>query len=312
MNALAFVFPGQGSQHVGMLAQMMDTSLVVKETFAEASDVLGFNMSALCLENPADKLNQTEFTQPALLTASVAMWRAFQEKTDILPALMAGHSLGEYSALVCAGAIDFSAGLMLVTRRGQFMQEAVPEGEGALAAIIGLDNDIVADLCREMAEGDVLTPANFNSPGQVVIAGTMAAVTRVLDVAKSRGAKLAVRLPVSVPSHSALMKPAADRLKVVLNNITVRTPSISVLNNVDVSALENPDAIRDALLRQLVSPVRWTDTIQYFIEHDIQMVVECGPGKVLTGLNKRIDRNLKLTSIYDPDTLSQSINAMML
>ncbi len=310
MKTLGFVFPGQGSQHVGMLSDMVESFTVVSDTFAEAGDVLGYDMAALCLSNPNEQLNQTQFTQPALLTASVAMWRAFQSKTEIKPGLMAGHSLGEYSALVCAGAINFSDGLNVVSRRGEFMQDAVPEGEGALAAIIGLDNEAVAELCLEMAEGDVLTPANFNSPGQVVIAGTIAAVKRVLDVAKSKGAKLAKQLPVSVPSHSLLMKPAAERLKAVLDGVEVSVPSISVVNNVDVSVLEDPDAIRDALLRQLVSPVQWTNTIKYFTSHNVSTVIECGPGKVLTGLNKRIDRNLQLTSICDLDTLSQSIDTL--
>lgn len=310
MKTFGFVFPGQGSQHVGMLSDMLGSFPVVSDTFAEASDVLGYDMATLCLADPDEKLNQTQYTQPALLTASVAMWRAFQTKTDLKPQLMAGHSLGEYSALVCAGSINFSDGLKIVASRGEFMQDAVPEGEGALAAIIGMDNEAVAELCREMAEGDILTPANYNSPGQVVIAGSMAAVKRVLSVAKSKGAKLAKQLPVSVPSHSLLMRPAAERLKTVLDSVELKAPSISVVNNVDTSVLEDPDAIRDALLRQLVSPVQWTDTIKYFSAHNVGAVFECGPGKVLAGLNKRIDRNLLLTSIYDLDTLSQSIDTL--
>ena len=310
MKNVAFVFPGQGSQQVGMLSAMIDAYPVVKNTFNEASSVLGYDMVALCLNNPQDQLNQTEFTQPAILTASVAMWRAFSAECSALPQWMAGHSLGEYSALVCAGAFDFKDALTLVSLRGKYMQEAVPEGEGALAAIIGLSDEAVLQLCMDMAEGDVLVPANYNTPGQVVIAGSMAAVTRAITVAKERGAKLAQRLPVSVPSHSLLMKPAALRLKEVIERVTFKKPAVSVVNNVDVACMNEPADIREALLRQLVSPVRWVEIIHYFLQQGVTHIVECGPGKVLSGLNKRIDRNLQLTSIYDPDTLSQFITTL--
>lgn len=310
MKKLAFVFPGQGSQSKGMLSNMAANPLI-KSTFDEASDVLGYDVWSLCQEDADGLLNQTEYTQPALLATSVALWRAFSETSDIQPDYMAGHSLGEYSAYVCAGAISFSDGLNVVRARGQYMQAAMPEGEGALAAIIGLDDDAVATLCSQESAGDVLVPANYNSPGQVVIAGTMAAVSRAINAAKSHGAKLAKQLPVSVPSHSALMAPAATQLKAILDNITVHVPSVAVVNNVDVTVCNSEDGIRDALIRQLTSPVQWVRTIQYFIHNAVASVVECGPGKVLTGLTKRIDRNLKLTSIYDIDTLAQFAESRM-
>lgn len=309
MKSLAFVFPGQGSQSVGMFASM-STMPVVRDTFEEASTVLGYDMWLLCQNNPEDKLNQTQYTQPALLTCSVAMWRAWQATTCVQPHMMAGHSLGEYSALVCSDAIDFSDGLRLVSKRGEFMQAAVPAGEGALAAIIGLDDVAVANLCDEMSQGDVLSPANYNSIGQVVIAGTSEAVARVLEVAKSRGAKLAKLLPVSVPSHSELMRPAAESLKIVLDGVSVHIPAIPVVNNVDAQISNDPLAIKSALIRQLTAPVQWVNTIKYFIDHGIDTLYECGPGNVLTGLNKRIDKNLQLTSLNDPDTLAESVESI--
>ncbi|MGL5533005.1 MAG: ACP S-malonyltransferase, partial [Plesiomonas shigelloides] len=249
MTTFAMVFPGQGSQSVGMLADLAQQFPIVEQTFAEASAVLGYDLWALVQQGPAEELNKTWQTQPALLTASVAIWRVWQEKNGAMPVMMAGHSLGEYSALVCAGVMDFKDAVRLVELRGKLMQEAVPEGTGAMAAIIGLDNDSIAKACAESAEGQVVAPVNFNSPGQVVIAGNKEAVERAGAACKAAGAKRALPLPVSVPSHCALMKPAADKLAVALQEITFNAPRIPVINNVDVAAESDADAIRSALVR---------------------------------------------------------------
>lgn len=263
MTQFAFVFPGQGSQSVGMLAELAVQYPVIEETFREASDVLGYDLWALAQQGPAEELNKTWQTQPALLTASVALWRVWQQAGGKAPALMAGHSLGEYSALVCAGVIAFADAVRLVELRGKFMQEAVPEGTGAMAAIIGLDDAAIAKACEESAQGQVVSPVNFNSPGQVVIAGNKEAVERAGAACKAAGAKRALPLPVSVPSHCALMKPAAEKLAVELQNIVFNAPAIPVVNNVDVKCETSPDAIRDALVRQLYSPVLWTQTVEF-------------------------------------------------
>ncbi|MCH4294182.1 ACP S-malonyltransferase [Shewanella sp. 3B26] len=299
MDKFAFVFPGQGSQAVGMLADLAAEFPVVTETFAEASAALGYDLWALVQDGPAEQLNQTQKTQPALLTASVAIWRAYQASGKPQPAVLAGHSLGEYSALVCAGVIQFADAVKLVELRGQLMQAAVPEGTGAMYAIIGLDNDAIASACAESAQGEVVSPVNFNSPGQVVIAGNKDAVERAAAACKAAGAKMAVALPVSVPSHCSLMKGAADKLADALAAIEFSAPAIPVINNVDVQAPSDVAAIRDALVRQLYCPVRWTETVEAMAADGITYLVECGPGKVLTGLAKRINKSVSAQAVND-------------
>ncbi|AMF93922.1 ACP S-malonyltransferase [Vibrio fluvialis] len=299
MSKFAIVFPGQGSQAVGMLAELGEQYDVVKQTFAEASDALGYDLWALVQNGPAEDLNQTFRTQPALLASSVAIWRVWQELGLEQPEVLAGHSLGEYSALVCAGVIDFKAAIKLVELRGQLMQEAVPAGTGAMYAIIGLDDAAIAKACEEAAQGDVVSPVNFNSPGQVVIAGQKDAVERAGALCKEAGAKRALPLPVSVPSHCALMKPAAEKLAVALEALTFNTPQIPVINNVDVVAETDPAKIKDALVRQLHSPVRWTEGVEKMAEQGIEKLIEVGPGKVLTGLTKRIVKTLDAAAVND-------------
>ncbi|EKO3448718.1 ACP S-malonyltransferase [Vibrio fluvialis] len=299
MSKFAIVFPGQGSQAVGMLAELGEQYDVVKQTFAEASDALGYDLWALVQNGPAEDLNQTFRTQPALLASSVAIWRVWQELGLKQPEVLAGHSLGEYSALVCAGVIDFKAAIKLVELRGQLMQEAVPAGTGAMYAIIGLDDAAIAKACEEAAQGDVVSPVNFNSPGQVVIAGQKDAVERAGALCKEAGAKRALPLPVSVPSHCALMKPAAEKLAVALEALTFNTPQIPVINNVDVVAETDPAKIKDALVRQLHSPVRWTEGVERMAEQGIEKLIEVGPGKVLTGLTKRIVKTLDAAAVND-------------
>ena len=290
MDKLAFIFPGQGSQSVGMLAEHIETP-VVQQTFAEASEVLGFDLLSLVTEGPARVLNQTENTQPALLTASVALWRLWEQKSDgAKPAFLAGHSLGEYSALVSAGVMPFADAVRIVRQRGLFMQEAVPQGTGAMAAVLGLDDDAVLEVCAAAAQGEVVEAVNFNSPGQVVIAGHVQAVERAAGLAKEAGARRAMLLPVSVPSHCALMKPAADKLAVELQSVELKAPEIPVIHNVTADTCSDPDQIRSNLVAQLYSPVRWVETINRFNESGVTRFVECGPGKVLAGLNKRIVR----------------------
>jgi len=306
-SRLAFVFPGQGSQSVGMLADLAAAFPVVRRTFAEASEVLGKDLWSLISEGPRDALDQTENTQPAMLAAGVAVWRCWREQGGALPALMAGHSLGEYSALVCADALGFADAIGLVAARGRLMQTAVPDGQGAMSAVLGLDDDAVRALCTEQAEGQVLEPVNFNAPGQVVIAGARQAVDRAVLAAKAAGAKRAVLLPVSVPSHCALMRDAGDRFAELLAAAEVRTPSIQVLHNVTVSPAQTPAQVRDLLARQLYSPVRWVETVQAIADRGIQVCIEAGPGKVLTGLGKRIDKRVETLSVFDPDGLGQAL-----
>lgn len=307
MTQFAFVFPGQGSQAVGMLADMAAQYPLVEETFAEASAVLGYDLWALVQQGPAEELNKTWQTQPALLTASVALWRVWQQEGGKAPALMAGHSLGEYSALVCAGVIAFSDAVRLVELRGKLMQDAVPEGTGAMSAIIGLDDDSIAKACEEAAQGQVVSPVNFNSPGQVVIAGHKDAVERAGVACKAAGAKRALPLPVSVPSHCALMKPAAEKLAAELQNITFNAPAIPVVNNVDVACATDPDEIRNALVRQLYSPVQWTKSVELMASRDVTHLYEVGPGKVLTGLTKRIVDSLTASAINEPASLAAAL-----
>lgn len=303
MTQFAFVFPGQGSQAVGMLAEIAAANPVVEATFREASDALGYDLWVLTQQGPAEELNKTWQTQPALLTASVALWRVWQQQGGKTPAMMAGHSLGEYSALVCAGVMNFADAVRLVELRGKLMQEAVPAGTGAMYAIIGLDDASIAKACEEAAQGEVVSPVNFNSPGQVVIAGNKDAVERAGAACKAAGAKRALPLPVSVPSHCALMKPAADKLAVALENITFNVPSVPVVNNVDVKCETSPEAIRSALVRQLYSPVQWTKSVEFMAAQGVTQLLEVGPGKVLTGLTKRIVDTLTASAINEPVAL---------
>ncbi|MBL5820670.1 ACP S-malonyltransferase [Serratia marcescens] len=307
MTQFAFVFPGQGSQTVGMLAELAAQFPIVEETFGEASSALGYDLWQLVQQGPAEELNKTWQTQPALLAASVAIFRVWQQQGGKAPVLMAGHSLGEYSALVCAGVLDFKAAIRLVKLRGKLMQEAVPEGTGAMYAIIGLDNDAIAKACEESAQGQVVSPVNFNSPGQVVIAGNKEAVERAGAACKAAGAKRALPLPVSVPSHCALMKPAADKLAVALQDITFNAPQVPVVNNVDVRTENDPEAIRSALVRQLYSPVRWTESVEFIAAQGVTSLLEVGPGKVLTGLTKRIVDTLTAAAVNDTASLSAAL-----
>ena len=304
MKKFAMVFPGQGSQTVGMLAELAGDYPIVQETFKQASEVLGYDLWQLVQEGPAEELNKTWQTQPALLTASVAVYRVWQQKyPELKPEVMAGHSLGEYSALVCAGVLDFQDAVKLVELRGKLMQQAVPEGTGAMYAIIGLDNDAIINACKQAEQGEVVSAVNFNSPGQVVIAGTKAAVERAAALCKEAGAKRALPLAVSVPSHCALMKPAADQLSVSLESITLKEAGVSVLNNVDVKNEIEADAIRNALVRQLYSPVRWTEIVEKMAQNGVEVLVEVGPGKVLNGLTKRIVDSLQAVSVNDVKSL---------
>nr|WP_304185435.1 ACP S-malonyltransferase [Hafnia alvei] len=307
MSKFAMVFPGQGSQTVGMLADLAAQFPIVEQTFAEASDALGYDLWKLVQEGPAEELNKTWQTQPALLAASVAIYRVWQQENGAQPAMMAGHSLGEYSALVCAGVLDFKQAIRLVELRGKLMQEAVPAGTGAMSAIIGLDNDAIAKACEESAKGEVVSPVNFNSPGQVVIAGNKDAVERAGAACKAAGAKRALPLPVSVPSHCALMKPAADKLAIALQGIAFNAPQFPVVNNVDVKTETSPDAIRDALVRQLYSPVRWSESVEFMAGEGIEHLLEVGPGKVLTGLTKRIVDTMTAAAINDAASVSAAL-----
>ena len=311
MKKFAMVFPGQGSQTVGMLAELAGDYPIVQETFKQASETLGYDLWQLVQEGPAEELNKTWQTQPALLTASVAVYRVWQQKyPELKPEVMAGHSLGEYSALVCAGVLDFQDAVKLVELRGKLMQQAVPEGTGAMYAIIGLDNEAIINACKQAEQGEVVSAVNFNSPGQVVIAGAKAAVERAAALCKEAGAKRALPLAVSVPSHCALMKPAADQLSVSLESITLKAPTVSVLNNVDVKAETDADAVRNALVRQLYSPVRWTETVEKMSHSGVEVLVEIGPGKVLNGLTKRIVDSLQATSINDVKSLD-AVNELL-
>jgi len=301
---IALLFPGQGSQSVGMLQELLESSDIVKATFAEASDALGYDLAELVLNGPEEKLNQTHRTQPALLTASVAIYRDWLAANPDAGVVMAGHSLGEYSALVCSDVLSLSEAVKLVENRGLYMQEAVPAGVGSMAAIIGLGDEEIKAACAASAQGEVVSPVNYNSPGQVVIAGHKAAVDRASQACKDAGAKRALPLSVSVPSHCELMKPAADKLAVDLAALTFNTPKCDVINNVDVKAESTADAIKDALVRQLYSPVRWTETVQALVAQDVTQSYEFGPGKVLTGLAKRIDKAMVCGSVNDAASIA--------
>jgi [acyl-carrier-protein] S-malonyltransferase len=309
--AFAFVFPGQGSQSIGMLAALAASEPLVQQTFAEASEVLGYDLWKLCQEGPEDQLGATERTQPAMLAAGIATWRVWRKHGGGLPAAMAGHSLGEYSALVASGALDFRTAVGLVQFRGRAMQAAVPAGQGAMAAILGAEDADVEAACQQAAQSEVVQAANFNSPGQVVIAGAAAAVDRAIELLKARGAKRAIKLPVSVPSHSALMAPAASQLEQRLHEIRMETPAVADIYTVDVRKHGDANSIRAALVQQLVKPVRWTETIQAIVAAGARVIVECGPGRVLTGLNRRIEKNkdIAMLAIEDSSSLQQALQA---
>ena len=310
MNNTAFVFPGQGSQSVGMMAGFGDAP-VIKATFVEASDLLRIDLWKMVLDGPAEDLAQTVNTQPLMLTAGIAVWRAWRSQGGAMPDYFAGHSLGEYSALVAAEAIEFSDAVPLVRFRAEAMQQAVPVGQGGIAAILGLDEDAVKAACAEAAHGEIVEPANYNSPGQLVISGSRAAVERAIEAAKARGAKRAMMLPMSVPAHSSLMRPAAERLRERIAAISVAAPKVPVIQNIDVASFNDPAAIKDALVRQLYGPVRWIETIKALADAGMKHVIECGPGRVLAGLNKRIDDRIHAASIHDQaslDTVKASFN----
>ncbi|CEE90224.1 ACP S-malonyltransferase [Xenorhabdus nematophila] len=308
MSDFAMVFPGQGSQSLGMLADLATEFPLVEQTFAEASAVLGYDLWRLVQQGPVEELNKTWKTQPALLAASVSIWRVWQEKGGKAPSMMAGHSLGEYSALVCAGVIEFQEAIKLVELRGKLMQDAVPEGQGAMYAIIGLDNESIVKACEKSAQGQIVSPVNFNSPGQVVIAGEKEAVERAGAACKAAGAKRVLPLAVSVPSHCALMKSAANQLSAALQEIAFNQPQFPVVNNVDAKVEISADAIRDALIRQLYNPVRWTESVEYIAEQGIKQLLEIGPGKVLTGLTKRIVDTLSATAVNDVSSLTVTLS----
>jgi len=293
---LAFVFPGQGSQQSGMLGEWQRSPLVQK-TFEEASEAWGKDLSALIWVGSGESLNSTLNAQPALLAAGVALWRVWEKEAGPLPSLLAGHSLGEYTALVCAGAISFEKGIKLVAKRAEYMQAAVPVGEGSMAAILGLDEEKVEAVCKEAAQGDIVSAANFNAPGQIVIAGHRDAVERAGELAKTKGAKRVIPLAVSVPSHCELMRPAAIALEKTLNATRILSPQLPVIHNVDLSIATHPDDIRARLVAQLYSPVRWVETVQHFVQAGIKTSVECGPQKILTGVSKRIDSSLHALAI---------------
>ena len=308
--SLAFVFPGQGSQSLGMLAEQGAQHKLILDTFSEASDALGYDLWALTQQGPEEQLNQTDKTQPAILTASVALWRLWLSESALRPAYVAGHSLGEYSALVAAGSLTLSDAVKLVERRGQLMQQAVPAGQGGMAAILGLDDAGVLAACAEAAQGDVVSAVNFNSPGQVVIAGSAAAVERAIEACKARGAKRALPLPVSVPSHCELMRPAAERFAESIEAIAWQAPQIKLVQNVSASAVADLDTLKRDLLEQLYKPVRWVESIQFLAAHGATRLVECGPGKVLAGLNKRCAEGVTTYNLNTPDAFAATRAAL--
>ncbi len=307
--SLAFVFPGQGSQSVGMLAEY-GTQALVLETFAEASSALGYDLWALAQQGPQEQLNQTDKTQPAILAASIALWRLWLAEGGARPAFVAGHSLGEYSALVASGSLPFADAVKLVELRGQLMQQAVPAGTGGMAAILGLEDSDVLAACAEAAQGEVVSAVNFNAPGQVVIAGSAAAVERAIEACKARGAKRAMPLPVSVPSHCDLMRPAAERFADALIAAAWRAPEIALVQNVSAAIVEDLDTLKRDLLAQLYSPVRWVETIMALGERGVTDLVECGPGKVLSGLNKRCVKGVNTYNLDTPDAFAATHGAL--
>ncbi len=311
MNSnLAFVFPGQGSQKIGMLADLAAENALVEETFAQASAVLGYDCWQLVQQGEQEDINLTERTQPILLTASVAIWRLWQHLGGPTPGALAGHSLGEWSALVCAGAVDFADAVNIVRSRGAFMQQAVPVGVGAMAAIMGIDDDIVVDACRQAAQQQIVAAVNFNAPGQVVIAGDADAVARAVAICKKAGAKRAVELPVSAPFHTSLMRPAADNLAQLIEQTNFSAPQIPVIHNVHAQAEDKPQAIKSLMLEQIYKPVLWVDCVNGLAARGAEILIECGPGRVLNGLSKRIDRNLTSLATDDVASLENALSSV--
>lgn len=306
-SSFAIVFPGQGSQSLGMMNGLLEMRPDIKNIFNLASEILGYDLLEIITSGPEKKLNQTEVTQPALLATAYATWLILKERTDVTPTVLAGHSLGEYTALLCAGVISFEDAIALVAERGRCMQKAVPDGVGAMAAILGLDDQQVIQVCADVAENEIVSAANFNSPGQIVIAGHKQAVERAIDAAKEAGAKRAILLPVSVPSHCMLMKTAADEFETSLNKVTFNSARIPVLQNVDAETKPSSDEIKMALLEQLYKPVRWVDSINNVKGMGVEKIIECGPGKVLTGLIKRIDRSFELFSVQDEASMQKAL-----
>ena len=306
-QSFAFVFPGQGSQHLGMLSELAQEHPIIQDTFTEASGVLGYDLWELVQNGPEDDLNSTDKTQPALLTAGVALWRLWKEQGGADPKIMAGHSLGEYTALVCAGAISFTDGVQLVKLRGEFMQQAVPAGTGAMAAVLGLSDELIQESCAASAQGQVVSPVNYNCPGQVVIAGEKDAVERAQVACKEAGAKRVVPLAVSVPSHCSLMKPAAEQLSAALANVAVSLPAIPVVQNVDGKVASDVETLKANLLAQLYSPVLWTACVESMVEQGVEAAFECGPNKVLCGLNKKIHKPLVVKAINEPSGFQDAI-----
>lgn len=309
-NQLAFVFPGQGSQKVGMLANAAANYSEVTQTFAQASEVLGYDLWDLVQTGPQDALNLTEKTQPLLLTASVALWRVWCANGGVKPSLLAGHSLGEFSALVCSEVISFESAVDLVKQRGQFMQSAVPVGVGAMAAIIGLDDASIIAICDKLSGSEVVQAVNFNSPGQVVIAGHAEAVTQAMAACKEAGAKRALPLPVSAPFHTSLMQPAGDKLAEVLAGIEFSAPHIPIIHNVNALPESNPERIRQLMVEQIYSPVQWTNCIEYMVAQGIETTIECGPGKVLSGLSRRIHKPLAVHALEEPEAIVSALDAL--
>jgi [acyl-carrier-protein] S-malonyltransferase len=308
MNHFAMVFPGQGSQYLGMLSEIAQDFPQIKETFDLASHILNYDLWQLTQKGPEEQLNQTEYTQPALLTASIALWQVWQSLEGSMPKFLAGHSVGEYSALVCAKALSFKDAVSLVSERGKLMQQAVKEGEGAMAAILGLEDETVISLCQSAAQSAVLSPSAFNSLGQVVVSGESKAVERLIELAEKEGARLAKKIPVSVPSHCFLMRPAALQLKEKLDKVQINSPLIPVIFNVDAKAHQEASSIRQALIEQLYLPVRWVQSIQAILSQDIHTFIECGPNKVLTGLNKRISKQIHTFSIEKLSLLNKALD----
>ena len=303
----AYLFPGQGSQSVGMLEELADHYPEVKQTFEQASEILKQDLWKMTSSGPEQDLNRTENTQPAMLCASVSIWKIWSKQVSDSPNVMAGHSFGEYTALVSAGVLDFETTVPLARYRGEVMQQAVPEGQGAMAAILGLEDEKLAEVCASASRGQVVQAVNFNAPGQVVIAGDADAVKRAIDACKEAGAKRAVMLPLSVPSHSSLMQPAAEKLRDYLDAIELQSAKVKVLHNADVKAHDDPNNIKDALYRQLFNPVRWVETIQSMISQGSECFIELGPGKVLTGLSKRIDRSVPCYCVHDVKSLELAL-----
>ncbi|MEE9551708.1 MAG: ACP S-malonyltransferase [Gammaproteobacteria bacterium] len=306
--SIAFVFPGQGSQSVGMMTAFVEQFPIVESTYIDASDILGYDLWDLVQSGPETELNVTAKTQPALLVAGVAVWRIWEQQGGPAPELMAGHSLGEYTALVCSGAIKFTDAVQLVADRGAYMQAAVPADTGRMAAILGLQDEQINNVCEKSAQGQIVSAANYNSPGQVVIAGHAEAIERAVEIAKEAGAKRSIILPVSVPSHCELMQAAAGHLADRLKAVDLSTPTIPVIHNVDIAQRTNADEISQALIEQLYKPVRWVETIQMMATKGITQIVECGPGKVLSGLIKRIDKNIQVLPVYDPESLNKALS----